>query len=57
MARTVFDLLMLVVCATIIILALTRPLDPVRTTVIIGASIIIGLRRGVLLFNRERGRR
>ncbi len=55
MGRTIFDWFMLVVCAVIIAMAIIRPLDPVRRTLMIGASVIIGVRRGASLFNKSSG--
>ena len=55
MARTIFDWFMLGVCVTVIVLAVTRPLDPMRRTLMIGASVIIGVRRGASLLDRSGG--
>ncbi|MBD3366593.1 MAG: hypothetical protein GF405_00295 [Candidatus Eisenbacteria bacterium] len=55
MGRKVFDIFMIAVCVTMIVLALTRPLDTMRRTLVIGASIFIGSRRVFSLINRSSG--
>jgi hypothetical protein len=53
MGRKVFDIFMVAVCATMIVLALTRPLDTVRRTLVIAASVFVGARRAISLVNRS----
>jgi len=52
MGRKLFDLFMVAVCATMIVLALTRPLDTVRRTLVVAASVFVGARRVVSLIRR-----
>ena len=52
MGRAVFDWVMIGLCVAIVVLSLTRPIDPTRRTLIIVASVYIGLRRGISLLNR-----
>jgi hypothetical protein len=55
MRRTIFDWFMIAVCAVIIVMAIIRPLDPMRRTLMIGASVVIGVRRGASLWNTGGG--
>ena len=52
--RKLFDWFMLAVCVALVVLALTRPLDTMRRTLITGASVFIGVRRAASLLSRDR---
>ncbi|MBD3348987.1 MAG: hypothetical protein GF400_07305 [Candidatus Eisenbacteria bacterium] len=53
MARNILDWVMLAVCAAIIVLAFGGSVDPTRRTLMVLASLFIGVRRGIALFNRN----
>jgi len=55
MGRTILDWFMVAVCVAIIVMAIIRPIDPFRRTLMIGASVVIGFRRGASLLDRSAG--